>query len=78
MEDTIKNGLIVFAVLGYYSWIICILVCIDMIIFMTFLIFFVAMIIWGYWMYEIEIPPIPETEQEKHVRLMKIASMMQS
>ena len=43
-----------------------------MIIFMTFLIFFVAMIIWGYWMYEIEIPPIPETEQEKHVRLMKM------
>ena len=43
-----------------------------MIIFMTFLIFFVAMIIWGYWMYEIEIPPIPETEQEKHVRQMKM------
>ena len=43
-----------------------------MIIFMTFLLFFVAMIIWGYWMYEIEIPPIPETEQEKHVRQMKM------
>ena len=43
-----------------------------MIIFMTFLIFFVAMIIWGYWMHEIEIPPIPETEQEKHVRQMKM------
>ena len=43
-----------------------------MIIFMTFLLFFVALIIWGYWMYEIEIPPIPETEQEKHVRQMKM------
>ena len=43
-----------------------------MIIFMTFLIFFIAMIIWGYWMYEIEISPIPETEQEKHVRQMKM------
>ena len=43
-----------------------------MIIFMTFLIFFVAMIIWGYWMYEIETPSIPETEQEKHVRQMKM------
>ena len=43
-----------------------------MIIFMTFLLFFVAMIICGYWMYEIEIPPIPETEQEKHVRQMKM------
>ena len=43
-----------------------------MIIFMTFLIFFVAMVVWGYWMYEREIPPIPETEQEKHVRQMKM------
>ena len=43
-----------------------------MIIFMTLLIFFIAMIIWGYWMHEIEIPPIPETEQEKHVRQMKM------
>ena len=30
------------------------------------------MIIWGYWMYEIETPSIPETEQEKHVRQMKL------
>ena len=26
---------------------------------------FVAMIIWGYWMYEIETPSIPETAQGK-------------
>ena len=30
---------------------------------MTFLIFFVVMIIWGYWMYEIE-TTIPETNRK--------------
>ena len=41
-------------------------------IILVFLLTFLGLIIWGYWMYEIEIPPIPETEQEKHVRLMKM------
>ena len=41
-------------------------------IILVFLLSFLGLIIWGYWMYEIEIPPIPETEQEKHVRQMKL------
>ena len=41
-------------------------------IILVFLLSFLGLIIWGYWMYEIEIPPIPETEQEKHVRQMKM------
>ena len=41
-------------------------------IILVFLLSFLGLIIWGYWMHEIEIPPIPETEQEKHVRQMKM------
>lgn len=41
-------------------------------IILVFLLTFLGLIIWGYWMYEIELAPIPETEQEKHVRQMKM------
>tara|TARA_B100000900_G_scaffold407440_1_gene420152 strand:+ start:532 stop:711 length:180 start_codon:yes stop_codon:yes gene_type:complete len=43
-----------------------------MMVFIIFLLFVIGIVIWGYWLYEIEIPPIPETEQEKHVRQMKM------
>jgi len=39
---------------------------------LMFLLSVIGIIIWGAWMYEIEVPPIPETEQEKHVRQMKM------
>ena len=41
-------------------------------VFIIFLLFVIGIVIWGYWLYEIEVPPIPETEQEKHVRQMKM------
>ena len=43
-----------------------------MMVFIIFLLFVIGIVIWGYWLYEIEVPPIPETEQEKHVRQMKM------
>tara|TARA_B100001057_G_scaffold496795_1_gene599227 strand:+ start:354 stop:533 length:180 start_codon:yes stop_codon:yes gene_type:complete len=43
-----------------------------MIIFIIFLLLVLAIVIWGYWLYEIELSPMPETEQEKHVRQMKL------
>tara|TARA_Y100000768_G_scaffold149109_1_gene111326 strand:+ start:3358 stop:3537 length:180 start_codon:yes stop_codon:yes gene_type:complete len=43
-----------------------------MMVFIIFLLFVIGIVIWGYWLYEIEVPPMPETEQEKHVRQMKM------